>query len=290
MHILGFDDSKNLAQSVAEQLNVPSSEIHVHRFPDGESKVTIPTQLSETVVFVRSLHNPNDKLIELLLAVEWARKYGCTQAVLVAPYLCYMRQDFEFEPGQVVSQTVVGQLLSSHFDAVITIDPHLHRIDSLDEAFTRCQAQSLSATATIGQFLKSRNNDTILVGPDEESEQWVSVVADVAGLDYCVASKVRTGDRDVAVQLPDVDFEKRRAILVDDVISSGHTMQQAAIALKLAGATTVDCACTHALFAPGATEALAQAGVNTVMSCNTIAHSSNCIDVSAILSQAIGAL
>ena len=94
----------------------------------------------------------------------------------------------------------------------------------------------------------------------------------------------------MAVQLPNVDFEKRRAILVDDVISSGHTMQQAAIALKLAGATTVDCACTHALFAPGATEALAQAGVNTVMSCNTIAHSSNCIDVSAILAQAIGAL
>lgn len=287
MIILGFEENTKLCQSLATELNFRAAMIQVHRFPDGESKVTIPTQLEETVIFLCSLNDPNNKLIELMLAVQWARKYGCQRAILVAPYLCYMRQDCEFEPGQVVSQTIMGDWLSSLFDGVITIDPHLHRIDRLDQAFLHCKAISVSATEIIGTYLKGRYEQAVLVGPDEESQQWVSVVAEHSGLEYCVASKVRTGDRDVSVQLPSFDFTNRTAILVDDVISSGHTIQQAALALKEAGANKVLAACTHPLFATGAEEALQLAGVESVLSCNTIAHSSNCIDISSLLAKTI---
>lgn len=287
MNIIGFENSAELCQSLSEKLDIPYSLAKVHRFPDGESKVKITTDIEGTVIFVCSLDNPNHKLIELIFALETARKYGCKRAVLIAPYMCYMRQDCEFEPGQAVSQTIIGDFLSRSFDTIITIDPHLHRINRLDEAFTHSQAIALSATKAIGDHIKNNYNNAILVGPDEESEQWVSQVAQQCNFDFCVASKIRSGDKNVAVQLPNFDFANKTAILVDDVISSGHTIQQAALALTTAGCSEVFAACTHSLFAEGASDILKQAGVRKVLSCNTIKHPSNCIDISELLAHSL---
>ncbi|MCZ4328253.1 ribose-phosphate pyrophosphokinase-like domain-containing protein, partial [Brachybacterium paraconglomeratum] len=79
----------------------------------------------------RSLDQPNEKLVELLLAARTARTLGAPHLTLVAPYLPYMRQDIAFSPGEAVSQRIVGPFLASLVDAVITVDPHLHRVASL---------------------------------------------------------------------------------------------------------------------------------------------------------------
>ncbi|MBA54598.1 MAG: phosphoribosylpyrophosphate synthetase [Pseudomonadales bacterium] len=291
MMILSFDSSRTQAQQLADQLGLPHQPVEVHHFPDGESRVKVPSPLPQKVIFCVSLHNPNQKLIELLLAIAASRKQGCREAYLVAPYLCYMRQDIEFEPGQAVSQLIIGELLSSRIEGIITVDPHLHRINDLSESFIHCKTTSLLAAGVIGAFLEkdNRNSDNarILVGPDAESEQWVKAAADTSGLPYCVASKERFGDRDVKVSLPKVDFQGKHAIILDDVISSGHTIQQAALALTEAGCSQVDAACTHALFAPGATAALQQAGVSKIISCNSIPHETNCIDLSPLLAEAV---
>lgn len=285
--VLGFHSSQRQAELLANQLAVPCAKINVHSFPDGESRVTIPTNLPDTVLFMQSLDNPNAKLIELILALEASRRHGCRNAVLIAPYLSYMRQDIEFEPGQAVSQLIIGDLLSSRLEAVITIDPHLHRINHLSDSFTKCVAVSLSAAATIGQHLKTGPENRILVGPDEESEQWVKTAAEVSGLPYCIASKVRHGDRNVEVSLPEGDFQEKHAILVDDVISSGHTIKQAAIKLLHAGCRQVDAACTHALFASGAMTELRNAGVTNIISSNSIPHDTNSIDLTTLIAEAV---
>lgn len=289
--VLGFEASRDQAQRLAVQLDSPWDQVRVHRFPDGESRVTVPTSLPDTVIFMLSLDQPNGKLIELLLARSAAGKHGCKKAILVAPYLCYMRQDIEFEPGQAVSQMIIGDLLSRHFDAVITVDPHLHRIHSLSEAFTQCTAISLSAAGLIGSHignnLAAAKPNSLLVGPDEESAQWVKVAAEESGLPWCVASKIRSGDRKVAVSLPNGEYEGVHAILLDDVISSGHTIKEATLALLEAGCCGVDVACTHALFAEGAEQALKTAGVGQVISCNSIPHPSNGIDLSTLLAEAL---
>ena len=287
MMVLGFNSSHPEARLLAEALNAPYETIEVHRFPDGESRVKVPAPLPETVVFFLSLNDPNAKLIELILAVKASRKQGCAQAILVAPYLCYMRQDIEFEPGQAVSQLIIGELLSDYLDGVITVDPHLHRIHDLSESFIHAKTESLLAASLIGSYLKDGPEDRILVGPDEESEQWVQAAALTSGLPFCVASKQRRGDRDVEVALPPVDFSGKHVVLLDDVISSGFTIQQAAIELIKAGCTQVDAACTHALFAPGAMEALQQAGVTDIISCNSIPHNTNRIDLSPLLAGAV---
>ena len=114
--ILGFSDYAEPSQRLASELGARHALIDVHRFPDGESKITMPPALAGHLVFCRSLDHPNDKLIELLLAARTARASGATTLTLVAPYLCYMRQDIAFHPGEAISQRIVGRMLADMFD------------------------------------------------------------------------------------------------------------------------------------------------------------------------------
>ena len=183
-----------------------------------------------------------------MLAARCARELGARHLTLVDPYLCYMRQDKAFQPGEAVSQRIVGRFLADHFDAIVTVDPHLHRTSSLQAAVPVAQASAVTAARLMGEFLAGRGRRALLLGPDRESEQWVSVAAQHAGLDYAVADKVRHGDRAVTIELPPRGYEGLDVVLIDDVASSGRTLAQAAQALRSAGATRVDALVTHALF------------------------------------------
>ena len=112
------------AQRLARRLDIDCHEIAVHQFPDGELLVTAKPVAPVTIVYA-PLDRPNDKLISLLLASEALRSEGARRLVLVAPYMCYMRQDTAFHSGEAVSQKVIGKLLADAFDRVITVDAHL---------------------------------------------------------------------------------------------------------------------------------------------------------------------
>jgi ribose-phosphate pyrophosphokinase len=138
--ILCFDDEVDFARGLGLASGLPVQRIARHRFPDGELKLTLPPRLSAEVRILRSLHAPNEKLVELILAARAARELGAREVTLIAPYLAYMRQDSAFRPGEVVSQKVIGRLLADLFDAVVTVDPHLHRIATLNEAVPLARA------------------------------------------------------------------------------------------------------------------------------------------------------
>src|SRR5262245_58083038 len=172
--LLAFDDEWETAQRLAHACGRAPVLIERHRFPDGEMKLRLPAQLPERVALLRSLAWPNEKLVELLLAAQTARALGVRHLTLVAPYLGYMRQDVAFVAGEAVSQKIVGEFLARLFDCVITVDPHLHRIDRLQQAVPLDAAVSVSAAATVGTFLREHCAGALIVGPDEESEQWVN--------------------------------------------------------------------------------------------------------------------
>jgi ribose-phosphate pyrophosphokinase len=284
--LLGFADYRAQAQTLAAELNLPYEQAAVHRFPDGESKVTLPDRIPPRLVICRSLDRPNSKLVELLLAARTAREMGAQHLTLVAPYLCYMRQDIAFNPGEAVSQKIIGAFLAALFDAVITVDPHLHRIEKLQQAVPLEQSAALSAAPLMAGFLKQQN-DPVLLGPDSESLQWVRSIAELCGLEYCVCSKERVDDRQVLIQLPDFDFHARKAVLIDDVVSSGETMASACRSCLAAGAERVDALVTHALFAPGAEERMLQAGISEIWSTDSIAHASNSISLAPLLAEGL---
>ncbi|MFY0990752.1 ribose-phosphate diphosphokinase [Halomonas sp. C05BenzN] len=290
--LLHFPDEAAPARRLAEAAGLEAHAVDCHRFPDEELKLTLPFAASgtfpDTLVIYRSLDRPNDKLIELLLLARHARRQGVHRLVLVAPYLAYMRQDIAFHPGEVVSQGIVGGFLAELFDAVITVDPHLHRIDRLDQAIPIEHAIALSGAPRLAELVAGKRREALLLGPDEEALQWVRSAAEATGFDHGVCRKERHGDRDVVIRLPDLDLAGRRVVLMDDVASSGHTIARAAEQVLAAGAASVDVAITHALFAGDALAVIEAAGVGEIWSTDCIAHDSNAIAMAPVLAEALG--
>lgn len=289
--VYGFPDSAKAAGRLAEELGVPCHIAELHRFPDGESLVRLPEAVERAVVF-RSLDRPNDKLVELLLAASVLRRQGAAELCLVAPYMAYMRQDAIFRPGEPVSQTVIGELLASAFDRFICVEPHLHRTHQLDEVFPGRPATALSGAGVIAARLRAEgvSDDTVVIGPDEESEPLVRGVAEPLGLGWVVGRKVRRADRDVTVELPaGTDLGGRRAVIVDDVISSGETIISCAAAVRAAGGAVTGVCTVHALFGAEAVRRFAETDVPPVQSGDGVPHPTNTLDLAPMIAAALRA-
>ncbi|MFO1326958.1 MAG: ribose-phosphate diphosphokinase [Rubrivivax sp.] len=285
--LLAFDDEQGLGGRLAAELGWPLHPVQRHAFPDGETRLRLPPRLPAHVVLLRGLQQPNAKLTELWLAAAGARELGATRLTLACPYLAYMRQDIAFTPGEVVSQRHLGRLLAAAFDAVVTIDPHLHRVATMDEVVPGRRGVALSAAPLLGEWIARHVPAALLVAPDEEAEQWVAAAAAVAGLEHRVSRKQRHGDHEVDVELADGDLNGRAVVLLDDVASTGSTLVQAARAALSRGAASVDVAVTHGLFVGDAVQRLHAAGVRHVWSTDSVPHASNCVSVAPLLAAAL---
>lgn len=281
--VLFFQDYRKQAEEFAAKLTVACLPVSTHYFPDGEVRINIPEKLPEKIIVFRSLDSPNNKLIELLLVAETARTLGVKHITLIAPYLCYMRQDIAFHAGDAISQRIVGSYLSRLFDRIITVDPHLHRINHLDEVMHESENVVLSASTIIGNYVAAHINDAILIGPDEESEQWVSSAAKSSSLKYYIATKQRHGDRDVDISLPDLNVSDKTLVLMDDVISTGHTLSKTANVLLGQGAKKIYCIATHVLLSETDMQNLLSAGVEAIFSTDSIDHVTNVISLSQLI-------
>jgi ribose-phosphate pyrophosphokinase len=291
MHKIGLQclpDSLDAATRLASRLGVAAEPIALHRFPDGELRATVSPPASTTIIYA-SLNQPNEKLISLLFAAEALRRNGTSRLILVAPYLCYMRQDTAFQPFEAVSQKVIGNLLSGIVDRVITVDAHLHRTKDIRNVFPGIAADDLSAMPAIASHLQASGLDpaTILLGPDEESRAWVSKLAGHLGVAFAVAKKTRQGDQSVRITLPDQGLRGRPILLVDDIVSSGGTLTTCARMLKSAGVGTIDAIVTHALFPADQTEEFARAGIRSIRSTDSVRHPTNAIPLDATLADAL---
>jgi ribose-phosphate pyrophosphokinase len=288
--ILGFDDYESQGRELANALGWQYGLVKRHQFPDGETRITLPTSLPQHVVFCRSLDHPNQKLVELMLAAKTARELGVSRLSLVAPYLCYMRQDMAFYPGEAVSQRIVGQFLAELFDDVITVNPHLHRITALNQAIPSKQAMALSTTSVTVGFLADELTNPVILGPDSESEPWVRAVAAPNGWQYGVCQKKRKGDESISISLPEIELRDREIVFIDDIISSGQTIAVAAQACLTQNAKSVDVFITHGLFSSGAEQRIQRAGVRHIWSTDSVSHETNVVSLVDILKDAVLAL
>jgi ribose-phosphate pyrophosphokinase len=274
---------------LAARLGVPVDEILIHKFPDTELKVSVAPP-APTVAVYAPLDRPNEKLLALLFAAEALRRNGARRLVLVAPYLCYMRQDAAFHAREAVSQKIVGRLLAEAFDRVITVDAHLHRTHEIRDVFAGIEADNLSAMPAIAETVLASGlaPGTVAVGPDAESRPWVSELAGRLGIACAVAQKTRRGDRSVEVVLPDPKIVAGRpTLMVDDIVSSGGTLVACARGLVAAGATSVDAIVTHALFPAELMAEFIAAGIRSVRSTTSVPHPTNAIALDGLLAEAL---
>lgn len=286
--VLGLPGAGALPAQLAAQLRCDWSELALHRFPDGECLVRLSADVQgRCVVFAGSLDHPDGKTLPLLFAADAARELGAARVGLVAPYLAYMRQDHRFRAGEAVTSRSYARLLSGALDFLVTVDPHLHRWHSLGDIYP-IPTRAVAAAPAIAGWLRREVGAPLLVGPDEESGQWVAEVARLCNAPWTVMAKQRHGDRDVAVKMTGgPSWPGRTPVLVDDIGSSGHTLVAALQVLGERGLPKPLCIVVHALFGPEAQQAMLDAGAARVVSCDTVAHPTNAIPLAPLLAPAV---
>ena len=275
-------------QALCHALDGQTGRYELRRFPDGETYLRLLDHCQgRPVVLLANLHQPDHHFLPIAYFSEALREMGATHITLAAPYLPYMRQDCRFHEGEAVTSRTFARLLSSLVDRLITIDPHLHRYKRLDEIYA-IPAHVAHANAAIAQWVKTHIEQPLIVGPDEESEQWVSLIAEQVDCPALVLHKTRLGDRDVQIQVPNMEaYRHYTPVLVDDIISTGRTMLEAAHHLANAGMALPYCIGIHGVFAPGAYEEMVAGPTAGVITTNTVPHPSNRIGVEKVLAQAV---
>ena len=256
-------------------------QLEMRHFPDGESYIRLLSPVrGRDVIFVCTLDRPDEKIMSLYLAASIARELGARRIGLVAPYLAYMRQDARFQEGEGITSVHFARFVSDFCDWLVTVDPHLHRHHKLNEIYS-IPTKVVRAAPVIGDWIAANVEKPVIVGPDSESEQWAAKVAKSVGCPYTILDKTRKGDRDVVVSAPDTsDWQGGTPVLVDDITSTAKTMIAAVTRLKEAGLPPPVCVTVHPIFADNAYSELQAAGVERIVSCNTITHTSNQIDLS----------
>lgn len=285
--LISLPGNAELTQAISNILSIEIGKAEIRSFPDNETYVRICSEVkNKTVILVCTLDQPDSKILRLLFMAQTLKELGANKICLVAPYLAYMRQDMRFHSGEAITSTLFAKLLSSHIDGIITIDPHLHRIHQLSELYN-IPSHTLHATKNISEWISSHIKNPVLIGPDEESKQWVSEIAGFNNLPFVIAHKKRLGDKQVIISLPELPNINQTPILIDDIISSGASMLESLKQLTTSGLKNPICIGVHALFNNQIKKKLLNAGAKELITCNTITHSTNQIDITNILAKGI---
>lgn len=273
-----------LQQPLQHALSAESGDFEMRKFPDGETYLRIHSVVERRhCILLANLFRPDGKILPLQFIAHTLRSLGAASVGLVAPYLCYMRQDKVFHTGEALTSRIFANIISSTVDWLATVDPHLHRYKSLNEIYS-IGAHAISGTPALHQWIAAQPGPLLLVGPDAESRQWVAALAHATGHPFIVGEKLRRGDRDVQVRLPrDPRIATTTAVIVDDVIASGHTVLETIAALKTAGAPRVVCAAVHGVFADDADEEILRAGADQLAVSNSIPGHHCAFDLAPLL-------
>lgn len=277
-----------LVNNIISSLSLDLGQIIFREFPDQETYLKFNTSIKDReIILIDSLDQPNDKILPLLFFARTAKDLGAKRVGLVAPYLSYMRQDKIFHPGESLTSRYFAQLLSYYFDWLITIEPHLHRYKSLQEIYS-IPAVSLSVAEKIAHWIDNNITRPVIIGPDAESYAWISKIAKIIDAPYFTLNKTRHGDRQIEITLPEIkNYLNLTPVLVDDIISTGQTLITANENLMKQGMQPAVCVGVHGIFSENSYQTLLQSSMQKIITCNTIEHETNAIDVCDIIIEAI---
>ena len=274
MLIFGGSASEVLAIDIAKILGAAVSKLEIKRFPDGEKYLRVQQDVSgQCVAIIQStFHHPDEYLFEYLLIADSMRDLGAEKIIAVIPYLAYARQDERFNPGEAVTIETVAKLVESvGTNEFYTVNAHLHRINDISRIFS-IQAHNLSAVPLLAEYI-SRNielDNPVVIGPDEESEQWAAAAARVLGVDFDVLEKKRINAERVEIKTRRLNVKNRDVAVIDDIISTGGTIVETVKVLRREGARKIVVGCIHPVLAGNALARLYESGVDIVLGTDSI--------------------
>jgi ribose-phosphate pyrophosphokinase len=273
--------SETLARRLAERLKHPLAHTETKAFPDGERYARVREHVDGDAVVVQTLWPP-ERLMDALLLCDAARRAGAERVTLVTPYLAYARQDQVFQEGEALSAAAMAKAVSTACDALVTVDPHKEKVLE----FFQIDAQAVSATQPVAEALKQRKVQCILA-PDEGALDRARGVADACGAESDHLEKTRIDSQTVEVRPKNLDVKDRRVAIVDDIISTGGTMATALGLLKNQGAAATYAVGVHGLFISNAEDRLKKAGVDEILTTDTVYGPFSQITVAGVLADAL---
>jgi ribose-phosphate pyrophosphokinase len=273
LQVFSGNANRALARRVCERLELPLGDAAVTRFPDGEINVKINDDVRGRDVFIVQPTCPpvNDSLIELLLLTDTLRRASAARITTVIPYFGYARKDRKDEGRVPISAKLVANLITTAgADRVVCVDLHAPQI----QGFFDIPVDHLYASPVLTRHFRSKGladiPDGCIVAPDVGGIKQARAYAKMLGLNLAVVDKRRvTPDQAKAMHVIG-DVDKMRCILVDDMISTGGTISEAAAALRANGAREVHVCATHAVFCGPARERLEGAKLESIVVSDTI--------------------
>lgn len=273
MKIFSGSSNKSLAEKIASFMEVPLSSVEIFVFPDGERRIQIQDSVvDEEVVVIQSTNSPVDtNYMELFFLIDGLKRSGAHTITVVIPYVGYQRQDHVFRDGEAVSVQVISRILESfNIDKILFVDPHTIK---LPEFFT-VPVANLSALPLFVQNIRKKgwnNENTVLVSPDMGGLRRINIMSELLNNMPWIAT-VKDRDLDTGSIVIDKfegplqvsNLKDKRALIVDDMISSGKTIVQCASFLKSHGVTEVHVFVTHPIFSNEAPSLLNKSDIDSV--------------------------
>ncbi|HSL65285.1 MAG TPA: ribose-phosphate pyrophosphokinase [Gaiellaceae bacterium] len=247
-----------LAATIAGRLGVPLGRVELETFTDGEVYCRYAESVRGADVFLLQScwPDPNDRLVELLVMVDAARLASAHRITAVMPWFPYSRQDKKLAPREPISARLVADLLEAGgVDRVLTMDLHAGQI----QGFFHIPVDHMTALPLFAEHFRERGlhgGNVVSVSPDLGRVKQARRVSHMLDCGFAVVAKTRPAHEVAVAAEVFGDVGGKTALIGDDLVVTGGTLLAAGEALRAAGADGVCAFATHALFAPGAVEAL----------------------------------
>jgi ribose-phosphate pyrophosphokinase len=261
---------KELAQSISTELGIPVANAHIGRFPDGEIDIKVYDDIRGGDVFLIQPTCPpvNENWVELLLIIDTLRRASAGRVTVVMPYYGYARKDRKDEGRVPISAKVVANTLASvGADRMLTMDMHAAQI----QGFFDIPVDHLYAKPVLMAGVKRLGiENPVIVTPDVGGVKMARAWAKAIGADLAIVDKRRISGSEIAVEHVIGNVEGRNVIIVDDMISTGGSISEAAAITRRCGAKKIVLAASHAVFCGPAVQRLDACPADKILVTDTI--------------------
>jgi ribose-phosphate pyrophosphokinase len=282
MKIIPGISAQVLAARIAAGLDCKVASCEFKRFPDGELYTRITDDIKdEEVTIVQSIRTDSDLicLLQLIDAVEEAH-----ETKVVIPYLGYARQDKKFEPGEAISIRAIARSICAAdvVDTIYVVNVHNRGVLKYFDVDT----EEMDASPLIADFVvKKEIAHPVIIGPDEGATELAKAVAAPYDFNYDVLEKSRISSEEVEIKPKELSVEGKNVVIVDDIISTGGTISEAASMLKAQKANDIYVACIHGVFVQNAIPRMLNAGVKEIIATDTIESEFSKISIAKMVAE-----
>ncbi|MFH0861336.1 MAG: ribose-phosphate diphosphokinase [Candidatus Altiarchaeota archaeon] len=250
MLVFGSSNSEDLAWEVSKNLNAGLGKLEVQKFPDGELYVRVDSDVKGEELAVIKRTRTSDDLIELILTLDALRDSGARLIHTVLPYMIYSRQDKRFKKGEALSAKTLLKVLDELSDDITTVNCHFLR-ESDERVYHSVRIRNLDAIPQIVDYFRDKIRRPLVIAPDKGSMPYAQEAAELLDCEFNHLQKKRVSGKEVIIKSKELDVTRNDILILDDMISTGGTIAEAAKVIRGWKPQSINVGCVHGLFLNG---------------------------------------